>query len=84
MISKIYCVYDSKAETYSPPMLNKTKAEALRDFATAANNPQTLPGKFPEDFTLFELGAYNDQNASFELHPTAIALGKAIEYVQKN
>jgi hypothetical protein len=77
----IYTVYDSKAECYLSPFYCKSKGEALRSFAEIANDKQSQIGKYPEDFTMFELGEFDDSNAEFKMHKASIALGCAIEFV---
>ncbi len=38
--------------------------------------------KHPEDFTLFELGTYDDSSAKFDMGITPHGLGKALEYIK--
>lgn len=80
MIHKVYTVYDSKAEAYLPPFYQQTKGTAIRVFTETANDPQSAVSRYAEDFTLFELGSYDDNQATFNLHKTPISIGKAIEF----
>lgn len=75
---KIFAVYDSKAEAYMTPFfMNKTE-QARRSFADACQNPDLPFGRHPGDYTLFEIGAFNDHNA--ELTPqNPISRGTALE-----
>jgi len=82
MIYKIFSVYDSKAEAYLPPLFMKSKGEFLRSFAEAANDPKSSLGKYPGDYTGFELGTWDDSNCNFTLHKTPISLGVAQEFVK--
>ena len=77
---KIFTVYDSKAETYLPPFYMKTKGEAVRGWITTLNDPQSSFCQYPADFTLFELGDYDDQDSSFNLHETKQVIGNGLEY----
>lgn len=79
---KIYTVYDSKAECYLQPFYCKSKGDALRSFAEIANDKQAQIGKYPEDFTLFELGSWDESTCLFSIHKGSIALGCAIEFVK--
>jgi len=79
MITKIYTVYDSKAEAYLPPFYAPTDGSALRSFETAANTPDHEFNKYSADYTLFHLGTFDDQTATIE-HTTPRSLGVAIEY----
>jgi len=77
---KLFTVYDSKTESYGKPFCMLTKGEALRGFADVANDPQTQICKYPADFTLFELGDWDDATAAFFIHETKINLGTANEF----
>nr|WAE43897.1 MAG: nonstructural protein [Microviridae sp.] len=76
----IYSVYDSKVEAYLPPLFMKSKGEFLRSFAEAANDPKCNIGKYPADFTAFELGSFDDSNARVLSLPAPVSLGVAIEF----
>ena len=79
---KLFCAYDSKAECYTVPFFMQTTGAAIRAFADQANDQNSIIGRHPGDFTLYELGSWSDHNAHLaELDPH-INLGKAIEHVQ--
>lgn len=80
MILKMFSVYDSKVEAYLPPLFYKSKGEFLRAFAEAVNDPKSNIGKYPSDFTAFELGSWDDHGSVFDLHKTPMSLGVAIEF----
>lgn len=77
---KIYSIYDSKAEAYLPLNFFPTKAAAIRSFSAAAQDPKSDFHKFAQDFTLFELGEWDEQTAKFVIHEAKIPLGTAVEY----
>lgn len=83
-MKKLFSVYDSKTEAYGVPFAMITKGEALRGFADVANDPQTQICKYPGDFTLFELGEFNELNGMFNIYETKINLGTAIEFKKEN
>lgn len=80
MIVKMFSVYDSKAEAYSTPQFYQTKGIAVRAFIEAIKQEDTPFCKYPEDFTLFEVGEFDDSFCGFNLHVTPISIGKAIEF----
>jgi len=80
MIYKIFSVFDSKAEGYLQPFMLSSKGEALRGFINLANKPEHDFHIHAEDFTLFELGSFDDQTAKFELEKTPLSLGNALEF----
>lgn len=79
---KVYTVYDCKAECYLKPFYCLSKGEAIRSFTEIANDKSSQIGKYPEDFTLFELGEWCDSDAQFNLYKSSVALGCAIEFVK--
>nr|WAE43907.1 MAG: nonstructural protein [Microviridae sp.] len=83
MIHKIFAVYDSKVEAYLPPFFMAARGQAIRAFVDSATDSSTQLGKHPTDFTLFELGEYDDSNARFTIHLTPISLGIASELLPK-
>jgi len=79
---KMYSIYDCKVEAYLPPMFMKSKGEFLRAFEEAANDPKSNIGKYPADYTAFELGSFDDSNCVFELYEAKVSLGTALEFVK--
>jgi len=80
MILKVFSIYDSKAEAFSNPECIPSKGEAIRGFAAAANNPQTQIGKYPADFTLFEIGEYDTDTGTVTMSQHKQNWGTAIEH----
>lgn len=79
---KVFTVYDSKVEAFLQPFFAESRGAALRMWQETVNNAQTSIHKYPEDFTLFEIGEYYDDNARFENHVTPISLGLALEFIK--
>lgn len=79
MIRDIFTVYDNKAQAFGNPFLMENKSTAIRAFTFAANDKTNDIGRYPEDFTLFYMGQFNDADASIEhVQPTAIAYALAM------
>lgn len=84
MSHKIFSVYDSKSGYYCSPFFLKSTGEALRSFMdTASGKKDSMISQHPEDFTLFELGTYDEIKAVFEVYPSPRSLGVAIELISK-
>ena len=81
MLHKVFTVFDSKIGSYCAPFFLKARGEAIRSFVDTAQGKDSLISSHPEDFTLFELGEFDDLNATFVLHPTPISLGVAVELI---
>lgn len=79
---KLYSVYDSVAEVWGKPFPMKNKGEAIRGFSQAVNDPQTNLYLHPEDYTLFEIGEWNDDAGTITMYDAKLSCGVAIEYRQ--
>lgn len=82
MIQNVYSVYDSKAQAYLQPFYAINGAVAARSFAEAANKEGHEFHSHAADFTLFELGFYDDSSGTFTNHTTPVSLGVAIEMIE--
>ena len=69
MLKKIYTIRDSKGEIYHTPFFQNTHGEAERSFRTAVNDPQTSIYKYPEDYSLWYMGEYDDNTGLFKTKP---------------
>ena len=83
MKHKIFSVYDSKAKAYLPPFFLHEEGMAIRGFTTAVNDKSHAFGQYPADYTLFNIGAFDDATAQI-IHQDPISLGNGIEFVQKS
>jgi len=82
MIYQIFSVYDSKVGAYLPPVFQRSKGEAIRAMEAALNEPSHAFAKTPDDFTLFHLGDYDDENGMIDAFATPAPIGKAIEFIR--
>jgi hypothetical protein len=78
---KVFSVYDSKVGAYLQPMFFRSKGEAIRAFSSAVADTDHQFHKYASDFTLFELGSWDDLKAKFDLLPTPVSIGVAIEFL---
>ncbi len=79
----MFTVYDSKAEAYLPPIYNQSRGAAVRAFTDTANDPTTMIGKHPEDYSFFEIASFNDASGRVQMHDVYVSLGVAIEYLEQ-
>lgn len=84
MILKIFTVYDQKAKAYLTPFFLPQDGMATRTFAECCNNPEHNFGKWPSDFTLFEIGEYNETTAELTPHGTPKSFGTGVEFLETN
>lgn len=80
MHHKIFAVYDVKVEAYLSPFMAPTLGSALRSFEEAVNDPGHAFSKHPEDFTLFELGEFDDCLGVYSNLNAPRPVGSALEY----
>lgn len=77
----MYLVYDSKSESYSMPLFHLAVGDAQRAFTRAANSQESAIGLNPEDFSLFEVGSYDERDGKFEIYEVPRHVANAHELV---
>lgn len=80
MRTNCFSVYDSKARVFSTPFFALTKEVALRIFMEGANDPQLQLCKHAEDFTLFHIGVFDDEQGMLEALEHNVNLGLAANF----
>jgi len=77
----MFTIHDSKANAYLQPWFLTQAAMAQRAFMDCVNDKEHNFGRHPEDYTLFNIGEFDDQTAEVTYqHPTS--LGNGLEYVK--
>lgn len=61
---KMYAILDAAAKAYGPPMVFTTNGLAIREFQAIAENSANHIKKHPADFSLWEIGEYDSEDAS--------------------
>lgn len=61
-------------------MMFRNKAEAMRSFEQVCNDNSTQFFLYPSDYTLFELGGYDDETGTLYPHSAKISLGLAQDF----
>jgi len=83
MKTKIYAVYDNKAEAFMQPFFSETAGLALRAYSENIKNPESVFNKHPNDFCLYEIGTWDEAEGTIENYAENKNLGMAIEYMPK-
>ena len=65
MSVKVFSVFDCKAEAYMVPMFMQSRGVAIRSFGAAAADEKHDFSKYAEDYTLFELGEFDEATGQF-------------------
>lgn len=63
---KIYSIYDSKAEAYLQPLFANTNGVAIRIFSEAVSDENHAFNKYAADYTLFEIGTFDENSGNIE------------------
>lgn len=58
----VFSVYDVKAGAYLPPFFARTRAVAIRSFCAAVRDVGHDFHKYAEDYSLFEIGAFDEMS----------------------
>jgi len=75
----VLSIRDMVADLFQPPFYQPNKGAGLRAFADAVNHAgDNMLYKHPDDYALYYLGTYDDNDATFELiaRPEQLVLGR--------
>lgn len=75
-----FAMYDSVARVYTPPFYMASPNVAVRAFALAANTPDSKVGQHASDFTLFQLGEFDDETGIHTPESPHLNLGLASNF----
>lgn len=67
MIWKLMSVFDNGTEAYSPPVCVRAIGQAVREFTSQVRDPKGRIAMAPADFSLFELGVFDDNTGVIEM-----------------
>lgn len=81
---RMFNVYDSKTEAYLDPMTALNKGEALRLMQRLVDDPEHIFCKSPEDFTLFEIGTYDQFTGVAKIYDARISIANLVELKKTN
>lgn len=73
----VCAIWDAKVKAYQTPFFVRTPEQAIRFFQTLCSDPQQDFGKFPEDYVLFHIGSYYDNEGHLEALDQPVALVRA-------
>ncbi|AXH71833.1 MAG: nonstructural protein [Microviridae sp.] len=76
---KVFSVLDSKLGSFAQPWFSPNTETGIRAFVEAARDPSTTLGKYPEDFSLYLLGEFDDDTGQFT-QSTPTSLGTAASF----
>jgi len=81
MILNLFSVYDQKAQAYLPPFYLGQIGQATRIFTDCCNSKDHQFGAHPQDYTLFHLGEWDDNNCEHTIAAPQL-LGNGVEFLK--
>lgn len=61
MLMGVFALFDSKAGSYGMPFFTHNRGSAIRGIkAQISQDSSSMLAKYPEDFSLFDLGIYDE------------------------
>lgn len=79
MIHCVFSVYDSKAESYLQPFFSQNCGTAIRSMSEATQDVNHNFHKYAADYTLFQIGKFDDQSGDLVSLSAKKSLGTALE-----
>lgn len=74
---KVFAIYDSKATAYLQPFFMRSAGEAIRAFENTAIDPNSMFNKNPEDYSLFQIGEFDESEGTLIDEETKVHLANA-------
>lgn len=78
MAIKMFGIYDEKAACFDRPFFAPSVGVCIRSISDALSDPSVTFSKHPSDYTLFELGTFDE--CTGHLEPTKKSLGCLVEF----
>lgn len=75
-----FSVFDTKAKVFSNPFVSVNNATALRDFERVCNDRNSDIFTFAEDYSLYQLGSFDDGTGLITVNSQPMLLGMAIQF----
>lgn len=82
MKQKVYSLFDKKANAYLTPVYFNEVGEASRMLATVVQTADNNISRYPEDFSLYQLGTFDQESGKLESLKQPLFVANAVEYKQ--
>ena len=84
MKHNMYAIHDKKAEAWLPPFFLHSEGMVIRAFTDCVNDQGHQFGKHPEDYTLMQIGSFDDEKGVVTPLQTQKPLGNGLAFVAKS
>jgi len=62
----MYSIFDTASGIYQRPMFARADGEIMREFQNICTDKEHPCGQHPEDYSLYRLATFNDQNGKVD------------------
>lgn len=76
----LFSIYDEKAHAYLPPFTLPRSDMAIRTFADCINSDSHAFARNPGDYSLYEIGMFDDSTGEITTHAVRINHGVGLSY----
>ena len=77
----VFTVYDQKAKAHLTPFFLLQEQQAIRAFTDCVNSDDHPFGKHPEDYTLIQIGEFDDSDGKLFPFDIPATIGTGINYL---
>lgn len=77
----VFCIFDSKADAYLLPFFSRNRGVALRQFMSAVQDEGSDFHRYAGDYTLFEIGTWDDNEGLICVYQAKVNLGVAVQFL---
>lgn len=82
MITNLYSVYDVKTKLYQYPFQTVNDETAKRSFKHVCNEKNHIFNNNPEDYSLFKVGSWDDEECFVEIDEAPIRITTAMAVLE--
>lgn len=82
MKHQIYSIYDSKAKGWWKPFYAVREGDVMRQWMDLANDKKHPIGQHPEDYSLFKIGEWDDDDCQLIMLKEKVSIGVAIQFLK--
>lgn len=83
MILQAFAIFDSAVGAFMEPFFAQTIEVAIRRFRSTVNHAESDMSRYPNDYSLFHVGSFEQESGMFQPLNTPHNLGLAIQFMEK-
>lgn len=80
MITKAFAIYDGKGKMFGVPFFMPQPGLATRAFMDLVNDPQSTVNRHPADYTLYQIGSFDDNSGELFSDDPHVLLGHGSDF----